>query len=152
MNEHGTVMHVTVIGELDNDKAGGSNHLRSALWRLTNEKPLPNGVTETYERSKAYRKCLEQQIIHHVAAANFHIGANTAGRCPLHIARCIAGRALQLQTPERMRHLLRYIYRITTEMMWMVVERADTLRSGALNFPLPLRKLNKSFSPTSLLK
>lgn len=72
---------------------------------------------------------------------NFQIGANNTGTCTLHIGRHIYGRAFQFHTQVTMFHLVRYTPSFTTDMKWMVVEWAETLRYGAFHSPFPIKKL-----------
>lgn len=113
-------------------------------------KPLRNGATEMDDRGQTYSMWLEQQIVDHVTAANFCIGANKSSRCPLHIARCILVRGFQFHTKETMRHLVKCKSGTTTDIRWMVLQRAEELRSGALRSPFSLRKfaqaITRSFS------
>lgn len=73
--------------------ADENNQFRSAFWPWTNENPLPNGGCKTNERAQADRKWLKQEIVERFIGADLHKSANNTSRCPLHIARRIAGRA-----------------------------------------------------------
>lgn len=111
---------------------------------------MSNGASKTDERTQAYRKWLEQEIVDHFIGAHFRIGANKKSSISLHISRYIAGRALLFHIPYTMTYLFRYTSCIATEMKWMVVESAEGLRSEAVFTPFPLTKLSQ-FIPWNFL-
>lgn len=74
-------------------------------------------------------------------AADFHIGAKNSNRCPVHIARHIAGVAFTFHTTEKTNHFFKFTSGITTNMKWMVVDRPEALRSWAVRSPLSSSKL-----------
>lgn len=93
-----------VTGDSNDDTVGGNNHLWSALLGWTKVNPISNGETETNERAQEYSKWLEQQIVDHVNATDFHTGAENSGPCPLHFERYTAGNAFQFHAMKMMRN------------------------------------------------
>lgn len=131
MNERLNDICTVINGKVPND-VGENSSFVSSLCRWSNTELLSGGAFVTDKRAIAYRSWVEQQLVDHVTVADFWISANHSGWCSLHIALCTAGRGFQFHTTSTMKHLFNYISGITTDIMWLVLERAEALRSGAV--------------------
>ena len=115
--------------------------LQSSQDRWLADNPLADGEEETEERARQYRAWLEDAIQDHVMQPPFLIHRNNNTPCPAAIAKRIAGRAFQFNVPRVSVHLNRYNNAITTDLKWMVVERAENMRVGQVRAPLTWRRL-----------
>lgn len=140
----------TVTGGSDDETVALHNYLRSDLRFCYKYNPLTDCGSYIGDPTVLFRAWLAQQIQSNVMTECFRIWETNVNCCAQHISRSIDACPFQFNIAITMLHLIKYRSGITTDLEWMVCERAENLRSEAVLAQFAIKRfghvLHHSFS------